>query len=88
MSEAEELQHRERSSRGGYVVAVGAAVLLAVDVLSPPFVIMLAQSMAMTGWDGFFRDVLMIYAPLEYLADQVRWIGNFYDWYLALFGVP
>jgi len=86
-TESEEPQQRERGPRGGCVI-VGAMILFLLYALSPPFVSMLAQSMAMTAWGGFFRDLFKIYTPLEYLADQVKWIGDFYNWYFGLFGVP
>ena len=80
MSEPQELQHRERHSRGGCFI-VGFLVLLLGYVLSPPF-----AEMAREHLPRQLETVLIyFYTPLAWLYENTDAFENFYDWYLELF---
>jgi len=86
MTEPEELQHRERSSRGGCLF-VGAIVLFVFYFLSPPFVSLAVYYIVVdTPLEGPVFNILeIVYFPIGWAYENLDWVQSFYNWYDGLF---
>ena len=88
MSDSEELQHRERSSRGGCLL-VGLIVLCVCYILSPPIVtLFLIYVVPDSLSEPVSNSLEIVYFPLEWCYENVSWVEAFYNWYMGLFDFP
>lgn len=88
---SDDIVDKPRGGRGGCVVGCLFGVLV-LYVLSPPLVLLAAVAAIEAGWgpaeaieEATVSVTTVVYAPLQWLYDNVEPVKKFYDWYQSLF---
>jgi hypothetical protein len=72
-----------RQGRSGAVITIVVVFLLALYVLSPGPLMLLHSRGVFT--DGQLQALVAVWAPLQWLYDEVAFVQAFYDWYMGWF---